>query len=498
VVESDRTDGAVAGRRAAALFGLTGLLVLAGLAAPGRGSVSGILAVGGAALATAIVVYLLPWRRWPVAATLGLVPVAFLLVGFAKWEDVIPVRAYGVEFVLVYAWVGLHHRPGVGLRLLPLAAVAYAGPLILFEADPPLDPRALLLALAVCVLVGETTAYGQAEARASADRAHRAVAALRTMTKSGGSVGAASPDDVLEAVADATEELGYDGVSLAIPDPGAATFTPRQVRGIAVPLGGQSFPVEGGVTGSVLATGEVVVAKDYARWRGAFRDIAGGHAGTVIGVPVVSGDQLVGVLNACTSMPFTPAEQDIDVLQALAEVAGTALRFTRELDAAASTAAAQAAAARTDALTGVFNRREGDRLLAVTTPGDVLALVDVDEFSEVNARLGHAGGDQVLTALADHLGRRLRAGDTVVRHGGDEFLLVLPSCEPDEAATVLGRLQASWSASDPDATFSVGFARHRAGRTPAETLHRADQALYAAKDAGRDQVAAAMPELVGP
>jgi diguanylate cyclase (GGDEF)-like protein len=489
-VEPPPNEAGLAGRRAAVLFGLTGLLVFTGFGLPGRGSTAGILAVGASAAVVAAVTARLPWHRWRLEATLVLVPVAFVMIAFATWAEVIPVRSYGIEFVLVFAWVGLHHRPGVALRLLPLAAMGYVLPLLAFDVQPALDPRAVLLAMVVCLLVAEVIARGQAESRNAKARSHAAVAALRAMTRPDPSP-TGEGRGILARVADSAVVLGYDGVSLAIPD-GGDTFTPQEVRGIATPLAGSRYPVDGGVTGAVLASGEVVVTRDYGRFAGAFRRIAEAGVGTVIGVPIQAGDVVVGVLNVCTTGAFDATEQDIEALEALAEVAGAALSYGRRLEDAESVAEAESEAARTDELTGCFNRREGDRRIASMLPGDVVALVDVDDFGEVNTTLGHAGGDRLLVALAEHLRGRLRSEDVVVRHGGDEFVLILPGCPPEEAGAILGRLQNAWTLAGHAVTFSVGYAPHIVGRTPAETLHVADQALYAAKDAGRDRVHAAV------
>jgi diguanylate cyclase (GGDEF)-like protein len=361
---------------------------------------------------------------------------------------------------------------------------------VAFEIRPPLDLRALLLAMSVCLLVAEVIARGQAESQDAKARSHAAVAALRAMTRPDPSP-AGEGRGILARVADSAVLLGYDGVSLAIPD-GGATFTPQEARGIAARMAGQAFPVDGGVTGAVLASGEVVVTRDYGRFAGAFRRVAEAGVGTVIGVPIGAADEVVGVLNVCTSGPFAPTEQDIDALEALAEVAGAALSYGRRLEDAESVAEAEAEAARTDVLTGCFNRREGDRRIASMLPGDVVALLDVDDFGEVNAAFGHAGGDRVLVTLVEHLRGHLRSEDVVIRHGGDEFVLILPGCPPAEAATILGRLQSAWTLAGHAVTFSVGYAPHAVGRTPSATLQVADQALYAAKDAGRDRVHAAV------
>jgi len=115
-------------------------------------------------------------------------------------------------------------------------------------------------------------------------------------------------------------------------------------------------------------------------------------------------------------------------------------------------------------------------------------LIDLDHFKSVNDTLGHAAGDRVLTSLARHLTDAVREaeGDVVCRLGGEEFVLVLRGggTGARRAAGLVGRVGADWVRRGPVTTFSAGAAAHDGG-DPEETLAAADEALYAAKDAGR-------------
>ena len=144
-------------------------------------------------------------------------------------------------------------------------------------------------------------------------------------------------------------------------------------------------------------------------------------------------------------------------------MAGTALATANAFQRERLTAEEQTRAARTDPLTGLANRRQANQLLTALSPGDSLALVDMDHFRDVNERLGHEGGDKVLTDFAGHLIGGVRAGEVVARYGGEEFLLILPRCPAAEAVRVLDRLLATWRATDPPTTFSAGVAMHEAG-----------------------------------
>lgn len=165
--------------------------------------------------------------------------------------------------------------------------------------------------------------------------------------------------------------------------------------------------------------------------------------------------------------------------------------------------------ARADPLTGLLNRRGlGEALararLAALADGTPLtiALVDIDHFKRVNDQWGHAIGDEVLRCVATHLSTHARrmAGDDgfAARHGGEEFVVVLPgmalreACAAiDNARAILARQvlrRADDGVSLGHVSFSAGVALLRAQDTVDTLLDRADSALYAAKRAGRDRV----------
>jgi two-component system cell cycle response regulator len=160
--------------------------------------------------------------------------------------------------------------------------------------------------------------------------------------------------------------------------------------------------------------------------------------------------------------------------------------------------------ARTDVLTGLANRRHADDVLRATIAsarrhGRTLSavLVDVDRFKAINDAHGHAAGDAVLREIAVRLAAGLREEDIAARWGGEEFLLLLPD-SPD-AAIVCERLRASIAEVPVNVhgllelrvSASFGWAPWSGDETGEALVGRADQALYAAKAAGRDQVVCA-------
>jgi two-component system cell cycle response regulator len=154
---------------------------------------------------------------------------------------------------------------------------------------------------------------------------------------------------------------------------------------------------------------------------------------------------------------------------------------------------------REDALTGLSNRRAiltqlGGMVSAARRHGHPLsiAVLDLDHFKRINDSHGHKTGDQVLVAAARVLGAHLRAEDQLGRLGGEEFLVLLPDTDVSAAVHVAEKLRAELAAARTTVpvTVSIGLATWD-GEAPEDLLHRADEALYAAKSAGRDRVMAA-------
>jgi diguanylate cyclase (GGDEF)-like protein len=155
-----------------------------------------------------------------------------------------------------------------------------------------------------------------------------------------------------------------------------------------------------------------------------------------------------------------------------------------------------------DDLTRTLNRRslmarlEQERSRAVRG-GETfsVALMDLDHFKAVNDGHGHAVGDEVLKAFARAAHGSLRDSDAFGRYGGEEFMLILGGTQPGAALPAVERMRQGFAATDWDAiapglrvTVSAGVAGYRAGESISQLLHRADEALYEAKHAGRNRV----------
>ncbi len=144
-----------------------------------------------------------------------------------------------------------------------------------------------------------------------------------------------------------------------------------------------------------------------------------------------------------------------------------------------------------DPLTGLPNRRLTERRLTGELsrsqryghPLTVLML-DLNGFKQINDRHGHAAGDDVLRMFAEHLNHVIRSSDVAGRLGGDEFMVILPECLPDQVQRLLERLRplkVDFRGETLDVTCAVGWAGYQPGETPEQVMERADQALYADK-----------------
>lgn len=148
-----------------------------------------------------------------------------------------------------------------------------------------------------------------------------------------------------------------------------------------------------------------------------------------------------------------------------------------------------------DALTGLLNRRQFEHDLRNLHPGDALLLLDVDHFKRVNDLHGHQVGDLVLARVARTLEAELRMGDRVYRYGGEEFAALIKTGSGSDLNSVAERLRAQMASvpmpelSQGFVTISVGVAvLSHEGTTPADLLRHADDALYQAKQGGRNRV----------
>ncbi|MEM7286860.1 MAG: GGDEF domain-containing protein [Actinomycetota bacterium] len=223
--------------------------------------------------------------------------------------------------------------------------------------------------------------------------------------------------------------------------------------------------------------------------------LLGARPQIALAVPVVSNGSVVGVLAITRDNGSFGAEARPD-LERLAPSVGAALANVDRLGSVARLALV-------DELTKLGNRRRLDhdleetvRAAAVDGTPVAFAMLDVDHFKQFNDTHGHAAGDRALQAVADVIAMNVREGDVVYRYGGEEFSILLPNASPDEAADVAERVREAVEGATIEGeetqpggtlTISVGVSSLPAPG-PAAMAQRADEALYHAKQNGRNRV----------
>lgn len=234
---------------------------------------------------------------------------------------------------------------------------------------------------------------------------------------------------------------------------------------------------------------------------------------------VADNDVVVGVLCVLDQQPRHLSEQQQLALSAIARQVMHLLALRRSNETLQSLAADNARMtqqlleyqqeleeqnaelakeAQHDPLTGLLNRAGLDNLRAALKKQErrrrqyTIAVIDLDHFKRVNDTHGHAIGDQVLRAVAGEIRRMVRSRDHVGRFGGEEFIVVMPDTPLPDARMVMDRLCATLAASTTlpvPVTVSIGLASNRMGLDDSDVVFRnADQALYLAKNGGRNRV----------
>lgn len=363
------------------------------------------------------------------------------------------------------------------------------------EAAPPWrDPvflgvalGALAIALAVSAAIRRRLSHLSAQAdayREDLEQRSRQLDSLLELMR------AASRDPDLDAVADAVAAQSRAATAAAF----AVVFLEQGAAIAPIAVAGETTRPPSAAPGGIVA--RVAETADAARM------IAAADPGlpadgplSLLAAPLVTSGRVRGVV-----VVGRPGEALFDedaemTLLLLTRGAAAALETARLHDGAAELAAV-------DGLTGLYNRRrlEDDLGAAIrdahaTGRPVSVAMVDVDHFKRLNDTLGHQAGDDALRRVAATLRACLRGKDAVYRYGGEEFCVLLPEAPAPDARAVAERIRAAIAAdtSMPTAlpgrplTVSVGIATAHGGE-PHVVLQRADEALYDAKQAGRNRV----------
>ncbi|NTU56016.1 MAG: sensor domain-containing diguanylate cyclase [Anaerolineales bacterium] len=258
-------------------------------------------------------------------------------------------------------------------------------------------------------------------------------------------------------------------------------------------------PRKNGLTHTVAREQKLIVVEDMSD-HPLFREAPKEWSGSIMGIPLMMGQRVVGVMNLARTRTGDFSQSEIRLLTLLADQAAIAI-----INARLHFAVSQQA--RSDMLTGLPNRRALDERLDDEISISLhsgrpfgVVMMDLDGFKSINDTYGHDCGDAFLRQIANHLQASLRGSDFLARYGGDEMTLILPDTDLPQAAYVARKVQAQLTALNltlPDGkpvTLGVTggialFPKH--ADTASGLLRAADEALYKAKKYARGTFMAA-------
>ncbi len=245
-----------------------------------------------------------------------------------------------------------------------------------------------------------------------------------------------------------------------------------------------------GAAGTVLLSGESFATNDYQRDVTRPGHPVMGKFKTAIAVPMAWNEELKGALSVGWTSMRRLEEEDRRTLEAIADLATVACHN-------AETYHQVQQAARTDALTGLLNHgamqvRVREEIARARRDGAPLSfvIIDLDDFKRVNDVRGHQAGDELLRQVAAVLHGELRPYDVVARYGGDEFVLLLPGSDENDACMVAERVRDAVEREQVGAC-SLGVAEWHEPLDADGLLEHADRALLLAKRTGKGRVAVA-------
>jgi diguanylate cyclase (GGDEF)-like protein len=470
----------VIGRMAAILFFGSGI---AAILLPSPASTNRIVQVATGLLAVMIGVFAwyAPWERWPLKATLALVPFALALLGSSVLLGNYNRSTYALYYLIVFVWIGVSHRRGTSLAFAPLAAAVYVFPLMATgRATDALTSVWEVIVLGM--LVGEGLSWMSARLRRAEALDSSRMWEMQSLLQAAERLAREhDPRHTPQLVATLGQQLlRADGTAVFLMQE-HGRLAPVATSLWSVPLEGTTLDVAESQALQAVLRSESGAVLDPSDLPASFTGT--GAYGSILLLPL-RGSASVQGLFACgyPSPGFRLEAFDEHASRTFATQAALALERVQVEESLLEDSLQ-------DELTALGNRRYANRVLARLQPGDAVAMIDLDHFKELNDSLGHAAGDDLLRDFAAELTRSLREGDAAARLGGDEFLLVLRGAGANAEPT-LRRLADRWRTSGSAMTFSAGVAVFDNGRSH-HPLEEADAALYRAKRAGRNRVTVA-------
>lgn len=312
------------------------------------------------------------------------------------------------------------------------------------------------------------------------------------------------PDMLYEAILDMSVHLMYaEKGSLMLLDEDTSYLTIKAAKGINKRLLGEiKIRVGEGIAGKVFRDGVPLMVDDIERnEKVSLKKRPKYRTGSFISIPLKIGVETIGVLNISDKITGEVfSEEDLVLLRSFASYASIALERTMYYSLAGQLRGLSI----TDFLTNLFNRRYfEERFFEELQRSErhnlsfSLVMMDIDEFKLFNDTEGHLAGDEVLKSIANIAKDSLRVIDVIARFGGEEFAVIMPQTEKDEAFLVAERIRKSvkeqlprtWKIFPRDnVTISIGIATFPDdGKDRKEVIRNSDKALYRAKMEGKDK-----------
>lgn len=312
------------------------------------------------------------------------------------------------------------------------------------------------------------------------------------------------PDMLYEAILDMSVHLAYaEKGSLMLLDEDTSYLTIKAAKGINKKLLSEIKIKAGeGIAGMVYREGVPLIVDDIEKnERLLIRRRPKYRTGSFISIPLKIGEKTIGVLNISDKITGEVfSEEDMALLCSFASYASIALERSMYYNLAGHLKELSI----TDFQTDLFNRRYfEERLFEELQRSDrhnlsfSLAMIDIDDFKLFNDTEGHLAGDGVLKNIANIAKESLRVIDVIARFGGEEFAVIMPQTEKDEAFLVAERIRKSakeqlprtWKIFPRDnITVSIGIATFpHDGKDRKELIRNADKALYRGKMDGKDK-----------